>query len=111
MVIDKEKLEKKIITEKLIFQCLDKCERVISKAAYNRAKWGRSMYGGQYTDEIRIWNEKRKKVRSLLYKKYSLSEIQQILNQTEYPNIGADAVDRIIVLIESGNYQVELDSY
>lgn len=109
MVIDKEKLEQNVITEQLIFQCLDKCEQVISKAAYNKAKWKNSRYVGQYDCEISVWTKKRKKLRSLLYRKYSLSEIQQILNQTKYPNIGVASIDQVITLIDSDDYKVELD--
>lgn len=110
MIIDKEKFEQKVITEQLIFQCLGKCEQVISKAAYNKIKWKNSRYVGQYDCEINLWGEKRKKLRSLLYHKYSLSEIQQILNQTKYSNIGVDAVDQVIALIDSGDYKVEMES-
>lgn len=109
MVIDKEKLEQNVITEQLIFQCLGKCEQVISKAAYNKVKWENSRYVGQYDYEIDVWSEKRKKLRSLLYRKYSFSEIQQILNQMKQPDIGVAAVDQVIALIESSDYKVELD--
>ena len=78
-------MKEMIYTEEQIFQCLACCETIIDNNLYRAKKWRSSHIhagtpaeisaGEVYQHKANEWMEYRKKIRSLLSRRYTLQEI------------------------------------